>query len=69
MLVCCIQGGPVKREPVKCELVGYTCRGKPVEGEPVGYQEEFVDCWLDHSSFLKKQWSPLCICLGEETYR
>ena len=25
-------------------------------------------CWLDQSSFLKKQWYPLCINSDEETY-
>ena len=43
--------------------------------EPVEVVEvlEFVEVrkhanyWLDHSSFLKKQWSPLCIRSGEET--
>ena len=39
-------------------VVGF--QGELVEGEPIEYQ-------LDHSSFLKKQWSPLCIHLGEET--
>ena len=28
---------------------------------------QYVDCRLDHSSFLKKQWYPLCIRSGEET--
>ena len=28
---------------------------------------QHANCWLHHSSFLKKQWSPLCIHLGEET--
>ena len=28
---------------------------------------QHANCWLDHSSFLKKQWSPLYIHSGEET--
>ena len=27
---------------------------------------QHANCWLDHYSFLKKQWSPLCIHSSEE---
>ena len=47
------QGEPVEGRP-------NGCRGETVKGGPVGFR-------LDHSSFLKKQWSPLCIRSGEET--
>ena len=49
----------------EADLLSANLSAEPVEGKPV--EGELVGCWLDHSSFLKKQWSPLCIHLGEET--
>ena len=50
----------VKVNLLKVDLSIVGSQGEPVEGRLVG-------CWLDHSSFLKRKWSPLCIHSGEET--
>ena len=62
--------------PIEADLSRRTCQGGPVEAVRIGEAVEVLDfvevrqhanCWLDHSFFLKKQWSPLCIRSGEET--
>ena len=50
----------VGKENLSIEHVEVNLSVVSFQGEPIYY-------WLDHYSFLKKQWSPLCIHLGDET--